>query len=289
MTLKKNILFLLLTTFNFNILPVEVKPSIKVNSLKQEKKNSIRSFYNKISEFFKFNKEEKLKLINKNFSDLTFEDLEHNRKYYITNNTDKETLARNLERMLSLCKDQDKICNIRLELADVYFDSNKLDKAATSYKEFVKLYPGNNMAEYASYKEILSNFKESLDFDRDQTKTKEALSLSENFVTKSKNKEHLKEIKQVIRDCKKKLLKAEINMFYFYLRKPNYKAAQKRLDYLKKDFFKKPENEILTELQEHLKLAQEKKEYQPLDLDSRDAQKKSKVEVKKKKSYVEIF
>ncbi|MDR3646820.1 MAG: outer membrane protein assembly factor BamD [Candidatus Babeliales bacterium] len=271
---SKSTILLLLLTCTFNILPsLEVK---LVEEVKPVKKTKVK-------------KAPKPKLINKNFSDLTFEDLEHNKKIHIANNLDKGTLAKNVERMLSLCKDQDKICNIRLELADIYFDGNKLDKAATAYKEFVKLYPGNEKAEYAQYKEIQSNFKEALDFDRDQTKTKEALKLSQEFITKTKNEEYLKEIKQTIRQCKKKLLKSELSMFYFYLKKPNFKSAQRRLDYLKKDFFKNPENEILIKLQEHIKLAQDKKPYDPVDLDALDAAKNPKPVVKKKKDYVERF
>lgn len=285
--LTHQLLFLLITT---NILiSEEIKSTKIVSNIKKTDlaaPNLQAQIINKAEPEPK--KVEKLKLINKNFSDLTFEELEHNKMVYLESDADKDVLTKNLERMLSLCKEQHKICNLRLELADLYFNSNKLDKAANCYKEFVKNYPGNDKAEYCSYQEIVSLFNQTLDPDRDQGKTKEALKLSQDFIKKGTDKEYIKKVKEIIRKCNKKLLEAEINIFYFYLRKKNFKATQKRLDYLKKEFFKNPKNKLLTKLEEHIKLAQENKVYEPVDLQAYDKDKQS-APIKPKKPYVERF
>ena len=84
---------------------------------------------------------------------------------------------------------------------------------------------------------MLSPARQSLSSDRDQTKTKEVISLTTDFL---KNHERFttyrKEVYNVHRSCQKQIFDSEANIFQFYLNQNSFKAAQKRLEKLEKDF-----------------------------------------------------
>lgn len=159
------------------------------------------------------------------------------RKDQLVSFNDKFTAIKYVEKMLPLCNDLEEKGSLILELADLNFDYGNLKEAELRYKEFYTFYPGNKSVEYAHYKAILCGFNTILSPDRDQTKTKETLTLTTDFL---KNNERFttyrKEVFNVHRMCQKQLFDSEASVFQFYLNQNSFKAAQKRLEKLEKDF-----------------------------------------------------
>ena len=159
------------------------------------------------------------------------------RKDLLVSFNDKFTAIKYVEKMIPLCNDLEEKGSLILELADLNFDYGNLKEAELRYKEFYTFYPGNKSVEYAHYKAILCGFNTILSPDRDQTKTKETLTLTTDFL---KNHERFttyrKEVFNIHRRCQRHLFDGEASVFQFYLNQNSFKAAQKRLEKLEKDF-----------------------------------------------------
>ncbi len=150
-----------------------------------------------------------------------------------------------LERMMPLCDDINKKAEDIIQLADLYLDKGLYEDAAKWYKEFTTLYPGNKNIEYATYKAIVCSSKTILSFDRDQTPTEQTIELADNFLERSdvftQYADHVRDIR---RNCYKTLADSECNVGSFYIKQGDYKAAQLRLEGIRKDWlFKLPELE----------------------------------------------
>lgn len=141
------------------------------------------------------------------------------------------------EKMIPLCKDMHELKDLTLELADLLFDHGQLEKAGKIYQEFVKLYPGTSAIEHASYRSILCSFYGILEYDRDQTKTKETLDLTTAFLERSEifTEKH-DDVLDIQKKCYERLVDSEINVLQFYLNNDRFSAAQVRIDGLRKDY-----------------------------------------------------
>ena len=58
-----------------------------------------------------------------------------------------------------------------LKLADSYYLNKEYELAATSYKEFERMHPTNEMIPYVIFMQGMSYFKQMPTIDRDQSKT----------------------------------------------------------------------------------------------------------------------
>ncbi len=267
---KQSILIIIL--FNFLNLYCEISQNSQ-NDVKEIKESS-----KKDDSFFNRRKREKKigAYLKKEFKELTFDELEFNKNLDLKNNK-KEGAVNYLERMIAIWKpnpkqnETDKLCKLRLELADLYFDLELLEKAARNYKEFLKNYPGNENAEYVYYKLICCLFNQSGTSERDQAETKEACKLANEFLERETFVTYKDKVKKILALCNKKLLDVEINIFNYYLNrsvvKRNYLPAQQRLDYIKENFLNNPQTEegkkLLFDLEEQLKAFKEKRRYVP--------------------------
>lgn len=159
------------------------------------------------------------------------------RKNILISYNDKATAIKYLEKMIPLCDDLEEKGTIILELADFYFDCGNFKNAELRYKEFYTFYPGNKNIEYAHYKAILCSFQGIYSADRDQTKTKETLTLTADFLQNNERfTTYRKDVLSVQLQCQKRIFDSEASIFNFYLNRCNFKAAQMRLEKLEKDF-----------------------------------------------------
>lgn len=237
---------------------VDIKPETKLTEKSSDSSN-------KINKKIKVKKET---LVNKDFKSMTFEELEHNRKLHAAVGSEKDIELKYTERMIAICKDQNVICKLRLEQADIQFDLGNLDKAATSYQEFIKLYPGSKDVEYANYKAILAKFDPYLSCDCDQTGTKEALKMAKEFIKNDSYAKYKDKVEDLAKRCSEKLLNCEIHLYNFYLEKgkkrKKFKAAENRLEGIKNQFFsEEKDSSLLAEMEEQLKAAKQGKDYNP--------------------------
>lgn len=148
---------------------------------------------------------------------------------------DYDTATKYLDAMRMVCADTEELKNILLELADLYYKREEWAKAERAYQEFVMLYPGATKCDYAHFKAIECGFKLTLDFDRDQTKTQEVLKLADEFLITHKTSSYTNEVITYATHCREKLLASDINVFNFYMKSKDYKAAQARLDIISKE------------------------------------------------------
>ncbi len=193
----------------------------------------------------RYNKKE----VYKTFSKMKYEELEQakNRQIIADN---KEVAIKYLEQMLKLCDNINKLAQHLVELADLLFDCSKFEKAGKIYTEFTNLYPGNQQIEYASYRAILCSFYQTLDIERDQTKTEETIQLTDNFLERIDIfRQYKDEVHKIRTACHQKLVASEINICTFYIKKNSYQSAQKRLDSLRMEWLPKipaVESQIIT-------------------------------------------
>ncbi len=99
------------------------------------------------------------------------------------------------------------------------------------------MYPGSDKVDEVKYKSILCRFYQTLDIDRDQTKTKSTLALANEYLKQPDIfSSYQKDVKDIQKKCCKKLLESEIYVFNFYLKRGNTKAAQTRLDFMREHY-----------------------------------------------------
>lgn len=149
----------------------------------------------------------------------------------------KDIAIKYIEKMVPLCTDLGELCSLMLELADLLFELGHLEKAGRLYDEFIHMYPGDEKAEYASYKSILCCYWKTLDYYRDQSKTEETVEKSKQFLERKKLfTTYADEVETILTSCNEKLLDSEINIFNFYLKQNNFLAAETRLKNIETDF-----------------------------------------------------
>src|SRR3989338_741431 len=154
-----------------------------------------------------------------------------------------EEALRYLSRLLAETKNTRTAKELRLEISDINFERGALKLSAEGYLDFLKFYPGDDHAEYAQYKGLLSNFYAISKADRDQTATYNTISLADSFLAKSDVYKHYNDdVKQIRLSCYNRLYDHEVTVFEYYMKKGSTKAAETRLSALKKSYIKKLPN-----------------------------------------------
>jgi len=172
----------------------------------------------------------------KAFKDLTYDDLKKAKNKLVAAGK-KETAIKHIEKMIPLCNDIQELRNLTLEVADLLFDTGSRIKAEQLYTQFVQLYPGDPNIEYVSYKALLCCFWQTLDAERDQSKTKQAITLAQNFLDRSAVfTEYTDEVTNILVTSQNRLFDSEVNVFKFYLKQGDFLSAQSRLTNIEKDF-----------------------------------------------------
>lgn len=172
----------------------------------------------------------------KRISQQNYEELAQEKKRLLAKGY-KELAIKYIKKMIPLCSDLEKLGNLMLELADLHFDIGQLDGAEILYSRFATLHPGHTRTEYASYKSILCSFWSTLDSERDQSKTKETIEHAHAFLERRKVfTTYANQVDTILASCQEKLLESEINIFNFYSKQGDYKAAKLRLTSMEKEF-----------------------------------------------------
>jgi outer membrane assembly lipoprotein YfiO len=145
-----------------------------------------------------------------------------------------------IQQLIALCNDQNdqaEVQQLRLEIADLYFEMGKLKDAAKFYREYVKLYPGSKERDYAEYKKILCNFYAQLQPPRDQTRTAKTVALTTSYLKQESDEQAFRtDIAKIQTACYEDLFEHEKGIFQFYCKQHNFKAAETRLKNIKKQF-----------------------------------------------------
>ena len=190
--------------------------------------------------------------LKKNIKGMTIPELITAKDYCIA--TDNKTQAiLYLEQIITLATDQNTLKDIRLELADLYFDQGSISRASKMYTAYLGLYPGSEDRAYVHYRAILCRFYETLNADRDQTRTEEALILTQEYLNRVISDKELymaysTDVETIQKQCCKKLFDHDKGILEFYYKKGNFKAAQLHVAHMKKQYeklYKEGEPELL--------------------------------------------
>lgn len=200
-----------------------------------------------------------------------------------------------LERLVIVMEDIHELKKYRLELADSYFQTGEFEKAGKLYSQYLEYYPGSDQREYVEYKAILCRFYTTLQSDRDQTKTKETLTLIQKYLEKADfYTTHIQDVQQIQDEIYAKLIESEMEIIQFYMRRNKYKAAETRLVHIKNNFLnyaQKYEPDILkvevqlADAQGHTNIAQQKK----IELAAHDTKPNIQLTMNAKTDYVSRF
>ncbi|GAG74971.1 unnamed protein product, partial [marine sediment metagenome] len=184
----------------------------------------------------------------KTLSSMNFEELKQSKDEQLATNN-KDGAIKFLEKMIPQCTDMRELEKIMIELGDLYYETERLTKAYTMYREFVNMYPGSQKVEYALYRAIVCKFDGINDAERDQTPTKETLALAEEFLERSDVfTTHIDDVKTIRKQCRDRLFDNVESIFNFYLNNKRVISASQRITTIKKEFGTKDEEENLLEV-----------------------------------------
>lgn len=149
---------------------------------------------------------------------------------------DFEQAAEHLQLMITKFPEDPKIGNYKISLANCKFNNAEYESAFQLYENFHQYYPSDKRAEYAKYKAALSKFRQSLEFDRDQTATSAALQACKNYQDIPTYQKYRTEIAAAHEQCLQKLVDKEVSICKFYIKHGKMQAATKRLEQARKMF-----------------------------------------------------
>jgi outer membrane protein assembly factor BamD len=117
-----------------------------------------------------------------------------------------------------------------MKIAEAYFLSERYVEAATAYEDFLKQHPDNPRTADIMYQLGLCYFNQMLTPDRDQTTTRNALSVFTDLQKRFPDTPRLPELTEKIAQCRDRLAEHEVGVGNFYLRTKQYEAAVSRLN-----------------------------------------------------------
>lgn len=169
-------------------------------------------------------------------STMTFDELREAKNRKLQENN-VEIAIKYAEKMLPICKDMHELKDLTIELADLYFHHGDLEKAGKLYNEFTKLYPGYDKIEHAKHKAILCSFYSILNAENDQTKTKETIALTQEFLERSDIfTQYASEVENIQKQCYRRLVESDKYIVEYYLNRDSFNAAQTRINNMRKDY-----------------------------------------------------
>jgi outer membrane assembly lipoprotein YfiO len=150
---------------------------------------------------------------------------------------DYDTAIRYLERMLRTIERPEQVMFIMLELGELFMKSGNYSKAERMYFDFVKLYPSSQFAEQAYVKAIECSWMQTLQPDRDQTKTERTLTLIEEFLTRDSiySADSIAQVMAINEKCRRRLADSNLLIVKQYITRGQYTAAHKRIDAMTED------------------------------------------------------
>lgn len=189
----------------------------------------------------------------KNPNVLSLEELEE-AKNYAQATDNKELAAMYLELMIKKATGKEVLRQLRLELADLFFEIGQLKQASRLYTMYLSLYPGDANRAYVHYQAILCHYYMTFTTDRDQTPTEETVRLAQEYADKLASDKNTylaysKDVEDIQFKCFKKLYESDLNIYAFYMNKKSYNAAKVHLANMKKRFvpiLNECEKELLT-------------------------------------------
>ncbi len=132
-----------------------------------------------------------------------------------------------------------------LMLGDLYYAMERYEEAASYYATFATLHPAHSRASYAVFQKGMSQFKDVLSLDRDQTATRKALFAFEDLINAYPQSVYAAKAMELKSFLRTRLAEREHYIARFYFKNGNYKAALARFRDILKDY---PETSLTEEV-----------------------------------------
>lgn len=117
-----------------------------------------------------------------------------------------------------------------LELAETLFLQGSYLEAQAAFDTFRDLHPTHSKVDFASFMIGMSYFNQiPATIDRDLTPATEAIKALDEFIENYPTSTHISEAEQKKELCRKKLAEKELYIADFYLKREQYRAAERRL------------------------------------------------------------
>jgi outer membrane protein assembly factor BamD len=123
-----------------------------------------------------------------------------------------------------------------LKLADSYYLNKDYELAATSYKDFERMHPTNEVIAYVIYMQGMSYFKQMPTIDRDQSKTQLSVKEFDRFIKSHPQSEYITQAKINREEAQKIIVAHEFYIGEFYFKQKNYLAALGRFEGILKQY-----------------------------------------------------
>jgi outer membrane protein assembly factor BamD len=126
-----------------------------------------------------------------------------------------------LRRLIDAFPQSQHQTDARIALADAYFDQGGIANyvlAASSYREFLALYPQHSRSDYAQFRVAECHFKQKNGPDRDSTATEEALAEYERMLDIYPQSSYVERARQRIHECRQSLARGHYLVGSFYQR-----------------------------------------------------------------------
>ena len=121
----------------------------------------------------------------------------------------------------------------QLRIGDVYFLQESYPEASAAYETFVELYPKNEKAPYALFRQGESYFKDiPSKIDRDLKSAESSISAFTLYLKKYPAGEYVKQAAEMKKQAYNKLAEKELKVAQFYIRRNKKDAARLRLQKL---------------------------------------------------------
>ena len=130
-----------------------------------------------------------------------------------------------------------------LKAGDCHFLKKEYVEAIAAYEEFKKTHPSHEEIPYVQFQIGMSYFNQMLSLDRDQTRTKKALSSFEYLIASYPPSLFTEKAREKVGVCKKRLAGHEFYIGNFYYKHGRFEAAASRFEGLLEKFPRVPEED----------------------------------------------
>ncbi len=122
----------------------------------------------------------------------------------------------------------------KLELAQMYLETEQFEPAFDLYNNYVLLYPNDEKVEHAQYHAILAAFYQTLKISKqcDSSDAQRTRDLCKAYLD-GEQSTYRDDVRNIYRTCESRLIDKEIYVFNTNLRYKKYQSAQKCLEDLK--------------------------------------------------------
>ena len=131
-----------------------------------------------------------------------------------------------------------------LRLGDVYYEQEKYPSAIEQYRNFLKLHPNHERADYANYRIAMSFYGDMPgdyffmppSYEKDLSKTKDAEREFRLFLNRYEDSEYAIDARRKLAEIRRRMADHELYVAGFYLDRDRPRAAAMRLTYLLENY-----------------------------------------------------